>query len=324
MEKELKRVFSLALVFCLLLLTVCCGAESVVLTDAAGRTVILDKEPERVVSGYFIPTSMVIALGQKQKLVGIEAKANTREIYALAAPELLSLPSVGSMKKLDLEAVLALRPDLVILPLAQLSSAETLAELGIPAVTVNPESYTLLRETIGLLASALGADDEALLRFTEETETLLSERLAGAERPLVYLAGNSGMLRTAGRNMYQDTLLRMAGAENAAAEIPDGYWADIGYEQLLSWDPEVIVIAAEAGYTPEDVLADPMLREVRAVKDGRVYAFPSSPEAWDSPCPASVLGSLWLARTLHPDRVSEEELNGAVTAFYSEFYGIED
>ena len=60
------------------------------LTDQAGRTVTLQKEPERIVSGYYVSTSMLIALGQKDKLVGIEAKADMRDIYRLSAPELIS------------------------------------------------------------------------------------------------------------------------------------------------------------------------------------------------------------------------------------------
>ena len=109
------------------------------LTDQAGRTVTLQKEPERIVSGYYVSTSMLIALGQKDKLVGIEAKADMRDIYRLSAPELISLPSVGSAKELDLEGCAALEPDLVILPLKLKSAAGALEELGIPVLTVYPE-----------------------------------------------------------------------------------------------------------------------------------------------------------------------------------------
>ena len=63
----------------------------VTLTDAAGRQVTLETEPKTLVSGYYITTSMLIALGQQDKLVGIEAKADSRPIYSLAAPELLEL-----------------------------------------------------------------------------------------------------------------------------------------------------------------------------------------------------------------------------------------
>ena len=117
-----KRWTALALSLLLAFSAVGALAESapafpVTVTDAAGREVTLDAEPETLVSGYYITTSMLIALGLEDRLVGIEAKADSRPIYALAAPELLQLPSVGTAKEFDLEGCAALDPDLVILPL---------------------------------------------------------------------------------------------------------------------------------------------------------------------------------------------------------------
>ena len=112
----------------------------VTVTDQAGRQVTIESQPETLVSGYYITTSLLIALGLQDELVGIEAKADTRPIYALSAPELLELPSVGTAKEFDLEGCAALAPDLVILPLKLESAADSLAELGIPALLVNPRT----------------------------------------------------------------------------------------------------------------------------------------------------------------------------------------
>ena len=68
----------------------------VTLTDQAGREVTIESQPETLVSGYYISTSLLIALGLEDNLVGIEAKADTRPIYALSAPPLLELPRVGT------------------------------------------------------------------------------------------------------------------------------------------------------------------------------------------------------------------------------------
>ena len=71
------------------------------ITDAVGREVVLDKPADKIVSGYYITTSMMIALGIEDKLVGIESKAASRPIYGLAAPELLNLPDVGTAKEFN-------------------------------------------------------------------------------------------------------------------------------------------------------------------------------------------------------------------------------
>ena len=300
-------------------------AMPVTLTDAAGRQVTIETEPETLVSGYYITTSMLIALGQQDKLVGIEAKADTRPIYALAAPELPELPSVGTAKEFDLEGCAALEPDLVILPLKLQESAEALEQLGINALVVNPEDMDLLEETLDLLGQATGSSERAhaLMDYNAETEAEMAQLLADAEKPSVYLAGNSSYLSTAGSKMYQNTLIELGGGENVAAELEDDYWADISYEQLLAWNPDVIVIAADADYTREDLLADSQLAGLTAVQNGAVYALPSAFEAWDSPVPSGVLGIRWMASALHGDLYSLEQFRQDAADFYKEFYGVE-
>ena len=144
----------------------------VTLTDQAGREVTIEEEPQKLVSGYYISTSLLIALGLEDKLAGIEAKADTRPIYALSAPELLELPIVGTAKEFDLEGCTALEPDLVILPLKLQASADTLEELGIDALVVNPENQELLGEAAELIGAATNTAARAkeLLAFTAEQE----------------------------------------------------------------------------------------------------------------------------------------------------------
>ena len=78
------------------------GHYPITVTDQAGREVTIEQAPERLVSGYYISTSALIALDLEDRLVGIEAKADKRAIYRLSAPELIDLPNVGTAKEFDL------------------------------------------------------------------------------------------------------------------------------------------------------------------------------------------------------------------------------
>ena len=294
----------------------------VTVIDHAGREVVIEEEPQRLVSGYYISTSLLIALDLDEKMVGIEAKANKRAIYALAAPHLIDLPNVGTAKEFDLEGCAALEPDLVILPLKLKSAAETLEGLGIDVLLVNPENQELLTGMIHMIAAATDTEEQAvaLLNFTMEQETLLRAAMSNVETPTVYLAGNSGMLSTAGDAMYQSDLIRLAGGVNVAAQIQDTYWVEIDYEQLLAWDPDYIILASDANYTVEDVLADPNLAACAAVVNGNVYQMPNKAEAWDSPVPSGILGALWLANVLHGDLLTDESCAERIDAYYETFY----
>lgn len=340
----MKRWLSLLLILALLLSCTACGrteapggtqppagstaaapqaAYPVTITDHAGRTVVIETQPQKLVSGYYICTSMLMALGLTDRLVGIEAKADKRPIYRLAAPQLLTLPNVGTAKEFDLEGCAALEPDLVILPLKLKNAAQSLEALGIDVLLIDPENQQLLTEAIHMVAAATNTQDRAaqLLAFTADQEAFLAQTLAGAETPSVYLAGNSSLLSTAGSAMYQSDLIRLAGGVNAAAEIEEPYWAQISYEQLLAWDPAYILLASDAAYTPEDVLADPNLAGCAAVASGHVYQLPSKAEAWDSPVPSGILGALWLASVLHGELVSQEVCAQRIDAYYETFYG---
>ena len=103
-------------------------------------------------------------------------------------------------------------------------------------------------------------------------------------------------------------------------KLVDTYWVNVDYEQLLAWDPDYIILASSAKYTVEDVLADPNLADCTAVVKGNVYRIPSDAESWDSPVPSSVLGALWLAGILHPDRLSDTDCTAVMNEYYETFY----
>ena len=322
----MKKIISVLLIVAMMLSMAACGqpagndnggtegngAFPVTVTDQAGREVTIEEQPEKLVSGYYISTSLLIALDLDEKMVGVEAKNEKRFLYQVSAPQLTTMPNVG----------IALEPDLVILPLKLKGVVENLENLGIDVLLVNPENAELLTEMVNLVADATGAQDRAqqLLTFIDTQKASLEEMLADAETPSVYLAGNSSMLSTAGDAMYQSDMIRMAGGANVAADLADTYWVEIDYEQLLTWNPEYIILASDATYRAEDVLADPNLATCAAVVNGNVYQLPNKAEAWDSPVPSGILGALWLANVLHSDLLSDADCAAKMDAYYETFY----
>lgn len=303
--------------------------------DQIGRTVTLKAPAERIVSGYYISSSTCLALGLKGKLVAVEEKIDARPIYRLAAPELIgTVGNVGSAKAFDLEACIAAKPDLVILPKRARDYAATLAEMDIPVIVVNPEDHERLVEMIALIGALTGAGESAkklVARYDEVIAKVgrLTADIPEGKRPVVYLCGPGSYMTTAPRDMYQASLIASAGGKNAGSVLDGDSWAKVSYEQILSMNPDVIVIPTnnmangQPGFTARDVAADRNLAEVGAVRDGRVYNMPSGFEAWDSPVPSGVLGMLWMLSTLHPEVYSPEEFAADAADFYKTFYGFD-
>ena len=326
--KNKGRIYSL-LAALLLLASFClsCGQKSpqsgdIVLTDQIGRTVTLTAPAKRVVSGYYVTTYAMLALGQKALLCGVEAKAETRPIYQKCAQELLSLPAVGTMKSCDMELILSLSPDLVLLPAKLSDCASVFESVGVPVLFVSPESQEELEEMLSLIGRACGAESQAdaLCAYYHEKEKELREN-APADPVSVCLCGNSSFLTAAPDGMYQGSLIALAGGVNAAGALDGNYWTEISYESFLAMDPDAVILPVGASYTAEEFSADTQLSALSCVKNGRVYAMPGGYEEWDSPVPSGILGALWMRSVLYPELYPISDFEKEMTAFYETFYG---
>lgn len=299
--------------------------SGITVVDQAGREVTLEEPADKLVSSYYISTALLIALGCEDDLAGIEKKGETRQLYRMAAPELLELPAVGSGKGINVEETAALEPDVVILPKRLQESAASFEALDIPVIIVNPETQEEFEECISLLATVTGTEQtgEELLNYYHEKMEFARELTKDAEKPLVYLASGSDYLSTCTSKMYQNDLISMAGGLNVSGELEDTYWAEISAEQLAAWNPEYIFGVSYAEYGLDSFTENEALAEVEAVKKEQVYTFPSTIEAWDYPTPSSVLGVLWLTNVLHPDLYSTEDYKKEAVEFYQKFFDIQ-
>lgn len=295
----------------------------IVLTDQAGREVTLEGPAQTLVSCYYITTYATIALGVDNRVVGLENKPESRPIYQMAAPELLEQASVGTLKEFNVEAAAALDPDLVIMPLKLQNYVSALEELNIPVLIVNPESHDLLVEMLTLIGKACGVEDRAkeLTDYYGEQLSRMEELTKDCEEPVVYMGANSTYLETAPKDMYQSTLIDIAGGVNAAGELEGDYWTQVSYESLLAMAPDVFILPTAAEYTVDDVKNDPQLSQLPAVVNDAVYAMPKGIEEWDSPIPSGILGTMWLTSVLHPDVYPFETFVSDAQDFYKTFYG---
>lgn len=319
----MKRIISCAIALIMLVSLSAFAEEGFTVTDQAERSVTFDKAPGKIASCYYIATASVLGLDRADMLCGIEMKADTRGLYNLAAPEILSLPAVGSGKGVNIEEIASIAPDAVILPIRLKDDATALEEIGIKTVIVDPESYDDFVECVRLIGAVTGAGEEAeamISRCADITATV-ENAVSGADKPVVYLASGSDFLTTYPSGLYQNDMITIAGGVNAAGEMEDSRKVTIDPEQLLAWQPEYIFIAADADYTAEDIAADPVYAALEAVQNGRVITFPSDIEAWDYPTPSCVLGQLFMASVIHPELVSEVDFIETAKSFYSDIFG---
>lgn len=323
----MKRLWIGLLAACLLLTLTACGksedpkTSNITIVDQAGREVALEKPAEKVVSGYYIATSTLIGLGQKDKLVGVEMKADKRMIYKKAAPQVVDLPAMGNKKSFNVEECAKAKPDVVFLPNSLSSYIDQLEELGMKVIILNPETMSDYDEAVKIIATVTGAKDEADAYFTyrDELETKYLKQDMDQEK-LVYFAG-SELLEASGEHMFQGELIKKAGGSNVIKEGKDTTWMKINKEELLKQNPAYIFVENK-GADFNGFYTDPAYQDITAVKEKQVYEFPSKLETWDTPNLSSCLGELYMASILYPEKITQDDVIKEAQTFYQKFYQI--
>jgi len=323
------RVVAIAMLLVMAISAFALAAGSKVqVVDQTGVTVGIPQPVTRIVSAYGISTYYVYALGAGDRIVNawyVQIKGLSKAPDALWKME-QKLDEKLSFGTPNLEDIVSRSPDLVLTnPTKHGNLSDRLIDLGIPAIQYVAESPEAMKEAMLLTGQALGQEtanraqdfaiyyDRMMAEISEATKAITD-----SERTRVYFCGSSP-LRAASGDMYQSMMVDAAGGVSVTAGL-HGYWNDVNIEQILVWNPDVIIITSYGGLTPQQILNDPDWQTIRAVKNGRVYKMPALAAAWDTPVPDSLLGIMWLARTLYPTKVNID-FAGECRAFYSKFYG---
>jgi ABC-type Fe3+-hydroxamate transport system substrate-binding protein len=123
-----------------------------------------------------------------------------------------------------------------------------------------------------------------------------------------------------GANTIIDQWITYAGGINAAAEGLEGNLQTISMEQVLVWDPDVLITGRPQSQVDE-IMADPAWSTLKAVKSGRVYSNPRGVFAWDRYGVEAALQPQWCAKVLYPELFEDFDMAAELKAFYLRFFG---
>ena len=262
-----------------------------VATDDFGDTIALTGTPRRIVSLNPTTTELLYAIGAGKRLVG-------RTAYDFSPPEVASVPDLGPGLRPNVEAVLAARPDLVILYASQdnRDAARRLRAAGVPTVSYKLDRVADFARVTEALGRLTGDTTAARIVVDSAGRTLATTfaRTAALPRPRVFWFLWESPLLAVGGGSYLNELLKVAGARNVYDSLP-GPSPAVTFEDLLSRDPDVILASATARAR---MLGDAKWRTLRAVREGRVLVFDTT--IVNGPSARVGASAVALARLLHP------------------------
>lgn len=278
----------------------------VTLTDDYGYQITIDKEPQRIVSLAPANTEMIFALGLGDRVVGVTEYCNYPE-------EATTKPIIGGYTTVNIERVVAQKPDLVI---AYYGNGEEtvnhLKQLGLTVMTMNSDSVAGTFHDIELIGKATGktAEAEQLTQNMQKRIDAVTAKLQGiTTTPTAFHCVWADPLWVSGNQTFQDEIITLAGGQNPFKDVNG--WGIITMERLLTTDPDYIIVDSGMGMGEggHDVLKDyfftePRLRELTAVKNNHVYVM--NADIIDRGGPRIVDCLEQLAKILHPEAFGTE------------------
>ena len=269
--------------------------------DGLGRRVDLAQAPQRIVSLAPSNTEILFAVGASSQVIG-------RDEFSDYPQEAKSIQSVGgSFGEYNSEAIVALKPDLVLA--AEINSPELVKQLQDLGLTVyylkNPTTLEEMYKNLEIVGQMTGHDVGSLVDSLKARVAAIDEKIAkAADKPVVFYefdASDASKPYTYGPGTFGDLLIARAGGVNlaTAAGITDSY-PQVSLEQVVAANPKMIVLGdSNFGTTPDSVKARAGWDVLEAVKTNQIFPFDDN--LVSRPGPRLVDGLEQLAKLLHPE-----------------------
>lgn len=243
-------------------------AEPIRLTDAVGRHVAITTSPQRIVPIFASNTELVAALGLSERIVGVEA-------YTRFPPEMTRKPQVGGRLGFSVDAIVAQRPDLLIVTPARQAMhqlIDPMTRLNISVVVLLSRSVAEVMANLRLVGRATGVPEEgeAVAGALEaRLAALAASRPAGASPRVLMITGRlgNGLVLVARSDTYTGDAMVKAGGRHALERtiVPQ-----VSPEAIIAADPDVLLFAGRQDEL-DALVAQPGWRLLRAIRTGRTH-----------------------------------------------------
>jgi len=286
-----------------LFIVISAPSDARIVTDQLGRQVTVTDKPRRVVSLAPNITEIIYALGQENLLKGVTLYSD----FPLAA---VKLPKVGSYVQLNLEKIVALKPDLCIAikdgnPRVV---ARRLESLNIPVYAVDPRNLETVMQTVLEIGNLLNANQRAdflVQRMRSRVLKVKSLVSKAAYRPRVFFQIGISPIVSVGTDTFMHELIVLAGGKNLA-QGPVAY-PRFSREQVLVLSPEIFIITSMARASVFEQVKAEWSRwpNMPAIRDHRIFLEDSN--YFDRPTPRLVDGLELLVKLIHPELFDETQ-----------------
>lgn len=286
---------------------------------------------KRIADSWQAHNEVITMLGAGDKIVATVLTEKSRPwLYKVNSQMHNAVTVFNSDGSANTEELIKTKPDIVFMPL-NAKNADRVSQLGVPTVQLNFTDFDGLKKTFKLTGEILGSDAEkradeyiSYLDGKLNMITDVTSKIPESEKPKVLHVTSLSPLTVDGSDTIIDAWIKVAGGINAASDVK-GNNKQISMEQMLKWNPDVIILSSntlmkQSGKQIKDILLqDQSWKQVNAVKSEKVYFNPDGAFYWDRYSAEEALQIQWAAKTLHPDKFSQMDILKETRSFYKSF-----
>jgi iron complex transport system substrate-binding protein len=310
--------------------------------DMAGRSVTFPAQVNNLVTLYGPGYEKLVMLGAEDRIVAAADFNKTHAAWAhVIYKKLDSLPSIVNPSAPNVEDLIKYKPG-VVFWFSNDKNVQAMENAGLPVICSVGNDPTLesLKSLLGIYAQVLGPDamkksQEYNAYFDQKAKaiTAVTSTIAENKKPRVYVTSGIPLRTRGGKSVMQDTVEK-AGGIYVAKDAAQGT-ANINYEQIMQWNPDIIIIdhapdlpdpsASATSNTPstsavyDQIMQDPQLQAINAVKNKKVYVSPMGAFFWDAG-QQGILQLEWMAKLFNPDSFKNIDMQTELKEFYAKFF----
>lgn len=292
--------------------------------DDGGQSVSIPTEPARIADAWYAHQVLLMTLGAGSRIVATVNHPASQPWMFKVLPSLNQATAIQGTA-FNAETLLAGHVDLVFTALGD-RQAIAYRQLGLPVMQMGYTDLAGLKRSMLNTARALGGSKPAARAlayngFLDQQLAAVNRVVAGIpaeQRPKVLHIASVNPLKVDGADTLIDDWIKLAGGRNAATGLK-GNMQIVSVEQLLAWQPDVLILAAAAGDLNQ--AAQPqLLNQLDAVRNGRVLRNPAGVFPWDRYGTEVALQVAWAAQQLHPALFPDVDMAAQTMDFYRRFF----
>ncbi len=317
-----------------------------IVVDDNGDKVEVPEKIERVVVTNILPLASAVAvyLNDGSRIVGMHPASYSAAKNGLLGelyPEVLKADT-GFIQgaNLNIEALMALRPDVVLVNAPDRRMIDMIRGAGLAAFGISPskwhydviETHNRWMQSLAQLFPEAKGKGELIEKKSREIAKMVADRTKDLPREerariLFIFRYDAKSLVTSGKNFFGQYWCDAVGGINVAEGITaDNSNAVIGMEEVYGYDPDVIFITNFTAALPEDIYGNKIGGDdwspVKAVREKRVYKMPLGIYRSYTPSADTPLTLLWMAKRVYPERFKDVDLTTEVKKYYQTVFGV--